>query len=102
MTQASTAPASRSSRSVLTAAVLFLLVLLAVVGLKSYRDLSFAHGRVDGLKGEVQATEQRIEALEERIERLQNDPMTLEQRAREDLGLVRPGEEVILLPEGDP
>jgi cell division protein FtsB len=99
MTQARSQPTPRSFRSILAAAVIFLLVLLAVVGLKSYRDLSFAYGRVDALEGEIKATEERIGGLRDRIRRLEDDPATLERLGREELGLVRPGEVVYLLPE---
>jgi cell division protein FtsB len=94
---ASAAPATRTFRSTLAAAVLFLLVLLVVMGLKSYRDLSLAHGRVHAMEAEKEATEERIEELHRYIDRLKTDPLTLEQRAREDLGLVRPDDVVILL-----
>lgn len=79
--------------------MLFLLVLLVVVGLKSYRDLSLAQAQVEALEGEVKATEERIEGLRQHIERLEHDPLTVEQLAREDLGLVRPDDVVILLPD---
>ena len=97
--QASTTPAPRSFRTTLAAAVLFLLMLLIVVGLKSYRDLSFAHGRVQALEEDVKATQERIERLQQDIQQLKNDPLTVEQLAREDLGLVRPEDVVILLPD---
>ena len=39
--------------------------------------------------------------LRERIDRIENDPAMLERLAREDLGLVREGDVVIVLPEED-
>ncbi|MCB1054634.1 MAG: septum formation initiator family protein [Acidobacteria bacterium] len=80
-----------------TAAVLVLLVVLG--GVKSYRDLSQARQRVAALELEIRDAQARIAALEQRIHRLQDDPNTLERLAREDLGLVEPGDVVIVLPK---
>lgn len=79
-----------------TVAVLLLLLLLG--GFKSYRDLSQARQRVAALEVEIRDAQTRIAALELRIHRLQDDPNTLERLAREDLGLVQPGDVVIVLP----
>lgn len=83
------------------AAVLFLLLLLAVAGVRSWRDLERARDRQTQLEAEVQETEIRIEALERRIQRLRHDPLLLERLAREELNLVREGEVVFVLPRGD-
>ena len=50
------------------------------------------------LRQEVARTEQRIDALRHRVERLRSDPATLERLAREELGMVHPGDVVIVLP----
>ncbi len=89
----------RSLRPVIGATLFFLLGLLALGGIKSYRDLTQARERVDALELQIQAAEDRIESLKQEIRQLQGDPQTLERRAREDLGLVKPGELVILLPD---
>lgn len=89
----------RSLRPVIGASLLFLLGLLALGGVKSYRDLTQARERVRELESQIRAAEERIESLKRQIEQLQDDPHTLERRAREDLGLAKPGELVILLPE---
>lgn len=83
----------------LGAAVILLLVLLAIAGAKSYRDLATARSRERSLLERTEETRERIEALEERIERLRNDPVTLERTAREELGFVYPRDVVIVLPE---
>lgn len=80
--------------------ILFLLLLLAG-GVKSYRDLVQARQRVTELELEIEGARERIRALERRIVRLESDPHTLERLAREELGLVEPGDVVIVLPEQD-
>jgi len=92
----------RPLRSLLTAALLFALVALAAAGLKGWRDYEAVRAREQGLEQEIAASEQRIRGLERKIERLQRDPVELERAAREDLGLVRPEDVVIVLPETPP
>ena len=72
--------------------------ILVTAGVGSYRDLAVAQARATELGGEIAAAEARIEALRERVERTENDPLVLERLAREDLGMARPDEVVILLP----
>lgn len=93
------APAKTDSfRPVLGAAVVLFMVLLALAGLKSYRDLSAARERERVLETSIEDMRARSARLRTRIERLRNDPGTLERRAREDLGMVRPGDVIIELP----
>lgn len=88
-----------SLRSVLGAAVLFALVLLAFASVKSHRDLVAARDHERLLRTTIGLTEHRIERLHGRIRQLRNDPDTLERLAREELGLVRPGDLVLVLAE---
>lgn len=94
------APAARtdSFRPVLGAAVVLFMVLLVIAGLKSYRDLSAARQREHLLETRIEETRARSNKLRARINHLKNDPGTLERRAREDLGMVRPGDVIIELP----
>ncbi len=97
-----TAAASREGRpvrSVTVAAVLFLVLLLAVAGARSYHDLARARAHQAELQSKVDQTQARIEELQRRIERLRHDPVLLERLAREDLGLVRDGDTVVVLPQ---
>ena len=91
-------PRPHPLRSVLMAVVVFLVLLLATFGLKSYRDLTAVRGRERQLTAEIAGTEKRIALLKRRIESLKNDPVTLDRVARESLGLVRPEDVVIVLP----
>ena len=87
-----------SFRPVVGAAVGLFIVLLAIASLKSYRDLESARARERLLETRIEETQSRIDHLKVRIERLRTDPGTLERLAREDLGMVRPGDVVIELP----
>ena len=94
------APARPDSlRSVVGVAALCVLALLALAGVKSWRDLDGARGQERQLQVQIRQTEERIARLRGRIARLRGDPVTLERLAREELGLVRPGDVVIVLPE---
>lgn len=53
-------------------------------------DLAAAHERIAGL-------EQGIEALETEAGRLEADPLAIEAAIREDLGLARSGDTVVIL-----
>jgi cell division protein FtsB len=95
------APARTDSfRPVLGAAVVLFLALLAIAALKSYRDLASERAHQHLLERQIQETVARSEWLRLRIDRLHHDPGMLERLAREDLGMVRPGDVIIELPEG--
>ena len=89
-------------RPVLALMVLVLLGLLATAGFKSYRDLDAAKTYERQLIEEIAAAEERVRELDGRIDSIRHDPMTLERLAREDLGMVRAGDLVIVLPEPQP
>ena len=91
-------PRPHPLRAVLVAVVVFLVLLLATFGLKSYRDLAAVRGREHLLLSEIAGTEERIAQLKRRIESLKNDPVMLDRVARESLGLVRPEDVVIVMP----
>ena len=92
---------SDSFRPVLGATVFLVLALLAIAALKSSRDLTTARQREKQLEEKIAATRKRSEVLKVRIERLHNDPGLLERLAREDLGMVRPKDVVIELPDDE-
>ena len=97
-----TAPARPDSfRSVLGAVVVGALLLLAGAGVKSYKDLAAARAREAALERSIADSEERIAQLHAKIERLKGDPSTLERLAREELGMVRAGDVVIVLPPED-
>jgi cell division protein FtsB len=104
VTQAAQARTARPRplRSLLSALFVFLLLVLATAALKGWRDLDRSRDRETELKARILATEQRIETLRREIRDLQSDPATLERVAREDVGLVRPDEAVVVLPPEEP
>ena len=53
----------------------------------------------DNLQDRVRALEEQNARLAEEIRLLSDDPQTLEAIARIELGLVKPGETVFILPE---
>ena len=93
------APArSDSFRPVLGLSLLLFIAVLGIAAWRSYHDLSASREREKLLETRIHETKNRIEELHGRIERLRSDPGALERRAREDLGMVRPGDVVIELP----
>ena len=91
--------AGRSYKPVIAVMVCLLLILLTTAGFKSWRELSAAHAHEAELEREIAATEERIHVLREHVRAVKEDPLTLERMAREGLGMVRPGDVVIVLPE---
>jgi len=87
---------------VLGVSVVLFVAVLGIAAWRSWHDLSAARERQRLLETRVEDTRDRIDELRGRIERLKSDPGTLERRAREDLGMVRPGDVVIELPETGP
>lgn len=77
-------------------AVVFLILVLA--GYDGSRDLARLKSREAQLEARLRKTEAGITALRDRISRLRSDPYTLERVAREELGLSRSGEIVVVLP----
>ncbi|MEL7058909.1 MAG: septum formation initiator family protein [Acidobacteriota bacterium] len=99
MTNARNAPTDRKTGPLLRAAVVVFLLLLTAAGLQSWRELSLAREHEARLDAEIATTGQRIEALREEIRRVEDDPATLERLAREQLGWVRDGDLVVVLPD---
>jgi hypothetical protein len=66
-------------------------LVLGLMALGPYADLTVAQERVATLEARQADLGSAVVALEEEAARLQ-DPRALEAQAREDLGMVRPGE----------
>ena len=96
-----TLAARRRQRFLMGAIGVMALLLLSVASFKSYRDLRVGRGQAAELSRQIAESEERIEVLDERIDRLRDDPAKLEQLAREELLMARPGEVVIILPEAE-
>lgn len=102
MNRSTSGPVDHSFRSFLGATATILLIALLVAGLRSYRDLARQRIQESTLLRKIAETELRIERLESQIELLRSDPGTLEKVAREDLGMVRPGDIVLKLSPSRP
>jgi cell division protein FtsB len=87
-------------------AALLGLAVMAVFADNGVLALRRLRGEVDTLVREVRALEVENERLSRAILELQEDPAVIERIAREELGLVRPGERVLRFPRsarpGDP
>jgi cell division protein FtsB len=92
----------KPARALLLGAAGFFLLLVLAAGWKSYRDLESARAREATLAARIVETEGRVDALRRRIARLRDDPVALERMAREQLGLVKPGDVVIVYPQTPP
>lgn len=68
-----------------------LALMLGAMALGPYADYTAAQDRVQNLVAERTALDQAVAGLEAEAARLQ-DPAALEEPAREDLGMARPGE----------
>lgn len=87
-----------SFRTLLLGACLVVFVVLVLAGYDGSRDLARLKARETQLESRLAETQAGIEDLRDRIERLKSDPYTLERVAREELGLSRSGEVVVILP----
>jgi cell division protein FtsB len=97
-------PASRGERlrrGVGAAVLLGIFVvgcLTAVVGERGGLELWRTRREATELAASLRAQRAELARLEEEVTRLQRDPLALERLAREELGLVLPGEVDFLLP----
>lgn len=99
MTEPSTvAREPRRMRFLLLAGVGVVVAVLSLAAARSHHDLERARARDRELAAEIAATEVRMAQLEARISRLKTDSLLIERLAREELGLVKPGDLVIQLP----
>lgn len=88
-----------TGRLVSRVAMAALLTLLAVWAIQNYQDLAAAERRSAELQRRIVAVRADIRRLERETEALRTDPATVERVARQQLGLVREGEVVVVLPE---
>ncbi|HYN36688.1 MAG TPA: septum formation initiator family protein [Actinomycetota bacterium] len=84
------------------AVVMLVVGLAGAMAIEPTRQLLEQRTRIADMSGELRSIEKANDRLQNRVDRL-NDPDYLEQQAREQSGLVRPGEtSVIVMPPADP
>ena len=103
MSRATAPPPRGRFRRILGYASLALVVLLVLAGFRGFRDLTLARERAASLESQIEGTEHEITRLELKVERLRDDPVLLERLAREELGMVKPGDVVVVVePDSTP
>jgi cell division protein FtsB len=81
------------------AAAAFILVVNALVGENGYLATMRAKHQRAELEEQLRVVREENQQLRDRIQRLRNDPAELEDKARRDLHLIKPGEKLIILKE---
>jgi cell division protein FtsB len=97
---ASTTEARQHRRRIVTYALLGIAVVLmvnALVGDNGYLAGLRARREYDQATAEVARLRLENQALEEHARRLRDDPLAIEEAARRDLGLIRPGETLVIV-----
>ena len=74
-----------------------IVVIDAVVGEKGLLALLQARQEYQALEGQVQTLRAENYRLREQARRLREDPAAVEEVARKDLGLIKPGEKLFIL-----
>jgi cell division protein FtsB len=74
-------------------------LIMAVVGDRGLLALQAARRDLDALGAQVAALRSENLALQRRIRRLREDPAAIEELARRELGLIKPGEIVFTIRE---
>jgi cell division protein FtsB len=75
-----------------------ILIVTSLFGKKGVMELRRARRSLATLETRVRALEAEKARLEAEIDRLDKDPRAVEKPAREKLGLVKPGEKVVVIP----
>jgi cell division protein FtsB len=93
------APAFRKKLFIIGIACFFLiLIVTSLFGKKGVLDLRRARRNLAAFETRVRVLEAEKVRLEAEIDRLEKDPRAVEKPAREKLGLVEPGEKVVVIP----
>jgi len=95
---AAAAPPRERSPFLLALAVIALLVAVGAASLRSWHDLAEQRAHEAELAAAIAKTETKVRQLEERNRRLDKDAVTLERLARQELGLVKPEDLVVVFP----
>jgi len=80
------------------ACLLLIMIVTALFGKKGVMDLRRARRTLAVRAEKIRALEAEKARLEAEIGRLEKDPRAVEKPAREKLGLIAPGEKVVVVP----
>ena len=80
------------------ACLLVIMIVTALFGKKGVMELRRSRRILAERSEKIRVLEAEKVRLEAEIERLEKDPRAVEKQAREKLGLVRPGEKVVVDP----
>jgi cell division protein FtsB len=78
------------------------LVIDAVVGDKGVLQMMKKREAARALERDVAAARAENARLRREVERLKHDPAALEELARRDLGMIKPGEKLFIIKEAKP
>lgn len=81
---------------------LFALVVNELVGESGYLARRQQHRQIQTLTEEIEKLKQENQQLGQRIRALRSDPSAIEELAREQLHLARPGEVIVTIPSPPP
>jgi cell division protein FtsB len=98
-------PTGQRRRSILQALIVFVIVVLAVDGLvgeKGLIETMQARRQYREVEASLEQLQQDNARLREKKKLLTNDPATIESVAREELGLIRPGETLFIIRDAKP
>lgn len=89
---------TRSLGWLILLAVVTLVLTVGFAGARSYQDLRMARARVAQLEDEISRARVDVARLRERAEQLEGNPAAIRRAIRSELGLVEPGELILVLP----
>lgn len=92
-------------RRLLHAALIFITIVLlvdALVGDKGLMETMRARRRSREVVAALESIRRENERLREQVRRLSEDPAAIESVARQDLGLIRPGEVLLIIKDAKP
>jgi cell division protein FtsB len=87
-----------SARALRAGAVAVIALAIAAFGGQSLGRAWHMKQEVDALEREIASLRADTDRLSAAVARLRSDPESIEQVAREELGLVKPGERILKLP----
>lgn len=101
MTPVSLPKTSRKEKLLLgtVAALGVVMLAFALLGDQGWREVRRLRAERDQLAAEIEQLAEREQALRREVTDLQTNQRAIEARARADLGMIKPGETIFLLPE---